>query len=114
MQYSVLNGCKKAQCAYFASPPKHTLKTRERVFISHIFLPKSSVMGRSFHEFLARNAQPSSFEIYQEVMREGMDGRRIAKRKAAEQRPYKALVHDAIRQKYAKRWAKAVKTSQVK
>ena len=77
-------------------------------------ISKSAVIVRSIHEFLNRNAQPSSFQIYEEVMREGVDESRDAKREAAEQRPHKILVRDTIRQKYAVRSARATKTSKAK
>ena len=70
-------------------------------------LSKSAVIVRSIHEFLARNAQPSSFQIYEEVMRERVDESRDAKREAAKQRPHKILVRDAIRQKHAVRSERA-------
>lgn len=85
-------------------------------------ISKSAVIVRSIHEFLNRNAQPSSLQIYEEVMREAAgtsgdakkDGKSDAKREAAEQRPHKILVRDAIRQKHAVRSAKATKTSKAK
>ena len=81
-------------------------------------LSKSAVIVRSIHEFLARNAQPSSFQIYEEAMREGADesnnAKHDAKRETAEQRPHKILVRDAIRQKHAGRSARATKTSKTK
>ena len=81
-------------------------------------LSKSAVIVRSIHEFLARNAQPSSFQIYEEVMRDAKnksgDAKKDAKREAAEQRPHKILMRDAIRQKHAVRSAKAVKASKAK
>lgn len=77
-------------------------------------LSKSAVIVRSIHEFLARNAQPSSFQIYEEVMLEGVDESRDAKREAAEQRPHKILVRDAIRQKHAKQSASVAKARQAK
>ena len=70
-------------------------------------LSKSAVIVRSIHEFLARNAQPSSLQIYEEVMGNGVDETRDAKRGAAEQRPHKILVRDAIRQKHAVRSERA-------
>ena len=70
-------------------------------------LSKSAVIVRSIHEFLARNAQPSSLQIYEEVMGNGVDETRDAKREAAEQRPHKILVRDAIRQKHAMRSGRA-------
>ena len=81
-------------------------------------LSKSAVIVRSIHEFLARNAQPSSLQIYQEVIHEGADessnAKSDAKREAAEQRPHKILVRDAIRRKHAVSSASATKTSKVK
>jgi len=77
-------------------------------------ISKSAVIVRSIHEFLNRHAQPSSLEIYEEVMRDGANESRDAKREAAEQRPHKILVRDAIRQKHAERSASAAKTSTAK
>ena len=70
-------------------------------------LSKSAVIVRSIREFLARNAQPSSLQIYEEVMREGVDESRDAKRESAKQRPHKMLARDAIRQKHAMRSERA-------
>ncbi len=72
-------------------------------------LSKSALIVRSIREFLARNAQPSSLQIYDEAMRGWADENIDAERAAAEQRPHKILVRDAIRQKYARRAARAVK-----
>ncbi len=85
-------------------------------------LSKSAVIVRSIHEFLARNAQPSSLQIYEEVMREAAgksgntnkDAKSDAKSEAAEQRPHKLLARDAIRQKHAERSASAAKPSRAK
>ena len=81
-------------------------------------LSKSAVIVRSIHEFLARNAQPSSLQIYEEAMRVGADAsnnaKSDAKREAAEKRPRKILVRDAIRKKHAVRSASASKTSKTK
>lgn len=81
-------------------------------------LSKSAVVVRSIHEFLARNAQPSSLQIYEEVMREGAnktaDAKSDAKREAAEKRPHKILVRDVIRKKHAVRSASASKTRKSK
>lgn len=64
---------------------------------------------RSIHEFLALNALPSAFQIYDEMMREELGNRRHGKRDAGEQRPNKILVRDAIRQNHAERSARANK-----
>lgn len=81
-------------------------------------ISKSAVIVRSIHEFLNRNAQPSSLQIYEEVMREGTnrpgDAKSDAEREAAEQRPHKILVRDAIRKKHAERSAGAAKLSKAK
>ena len=81
-------------------------------------ISKSAVIVRSIHEFLNRNAQPSSLQIYEELMAGGADksgdAKSGAKREAAEQRPHKILVRDAIRQKHAERSASAAKTSKAK
>ena len=77
-------------------------------------LSKSAVIVRSIHEFLTRNDQPTSLQIYEELMRDGLDESRDAKREAAEQRPHKILVRDAIRQKHAERSARAIKASKLK
>lgn len=85
-------------------------------------LSKSAVIVRSIHEFLARNAQPSSFQIYEQVMREGLDQSRNTKidiksdteREALEKRPHKIQVRDAIRQKHAERSARATQSSKAK
>ena len=81
-------------------------------------ISKSAVIVRSIHEFLNRNAQPSSLQIYEEVMAGGADKSRDAasdaKREAAELRPLKIRMRDAIRQKHADRSASAAKTSKAK
>jgi predicted DNA-binding protein len=81
-------------------------------------ISKSAVIVRSIHEFLNRNAQPSSLQIYEEVMKgesdKSSDAASDAEREAAEQRPLKLRVRDAIRQKHAGRSARAIKTSKSK
>jgi predicted DNA-binding protein len=77
-------------------------------------MTKSAVIVRSIREFLDRNAQPSSLQIYEEVMKSGADdsgdAQKDAKRQAAEQRPHKLLVRDAIRKKHAARSVSALKS----
>lgn len=76
-------------------------------------LSKSAVIVRSIQEFLARNAQPTSFQIYQEAMGGAVrdDGRNTldtdGARAAAETRPHKLQVREAIRRKHAKRVARS-------
>lgn len=81
-------------------------------------ISKSSVIVRSIHEFLNRHAQPSSLQIYEELMAGGVDkdedAKSDARREAAEKRPHKILVRDAIRQKHAERSDGATKTSKAK
>ena len=81
-------------------------------------ISKSAVIVRSIHEFLNRNARPSSLQIYEEVMCEGADrssdATSDAKREAAEQRPLKIRMRNAIRQKHTERSASAAKTSKAK
>ena len=75
-------------------------------------LTKSAVIVRSIQEFLARNAQPTSLQIYQDAMRgapnaavqrENQHERDDAFRAAAEVRPHKLQVRQVIRSKHAKR-----------
>jgi predicted transcriptional regulator len=77
-------------------------------------MSKSAVIVRSIREFLDRNAQPSSFQIYEAVMAAGAagadtsgDAQQDAKREAVEKRPHKILLRDAVRQKHAMRSAGA-------
>jgi hypothetical protein len=72
-------------------------------------MSKSAVIVRSIQEFLAKHAQPTSFEIYQKAMREAEDQRKDAKHEAAEQRPHKLQAREAIRRKHAERSERAVK-----
>jgi hypothetical protein len=62
---------------------------------------KSDIVLRSIQEFLLRHAQPSSLEIYNEVMRDDPDPERDGKREAAEQRPHKLEIRSAFRRKLA-------------
>ena len=66
-------------------------------------LSKSAVIVRSIQEFLARHAQPSSFAIYQDAMRQAALPARDAQRAGAERRPLKIQARDAFRAKHAKR-----------
>lgn len=70
--------------------------------------------ARTTREFLTRNAQPSSLQIYKDVMGEELDESRDAKRDAADKRTHKILVRDSIRAKQAERSARATKTSKAK
>lgn len=70
-------------------------------------ISKTAVVVRSIQEFLARNAQPTSRQIYQDAMREAGNapGRADAhcKSEAAEQRAHKREFRAAIRRKHAQR-----------
>ncbi len=76
-------------------------------------LSKSAVIVRSIQEFLARNAEPTSHQIYQEAMGAAVrdDARRTLNadtaHSAAEVRPHKIQVREAIRRKHAKRAARS-------
>lgn len=77
---------------------------------------KSAVIVRSIQEFLAKNAQPSSFEIYEQAMRAGAGAvaqtlRSDAQRELAEQRPNKLQVRDALRRKHAQRSGSALRNT---
>ena len=76
-------------------------------------LSKSAVIVRSIQEFLARHAEPSSQQIYQQVMREAQGKSGAAKadllRESLEQRTLKQQVRKAIRNKHALRSARAAK-----
>ena len=66
-------------------------------------ISKSAVLVRSIQEFLARHAQPTSLQIYEEAMREAGGQPDDARRQALEQRPLELAVRKAIRRKHAKR-----------
>ena len=83
-------------------------------FSSRHGLSKSAVIVRSIEEFLARNAQPSSMQIYDEAMRGALNpGAQAAeddkRREAAESRPHKLQARAVIRQKHAARSARPIK-----
>ena len=75
-------------------------------------LSKSAVIVRSIQEFLVRHTQPSSFQVYNDVMQAGgttdAETRKSdARREAAEQRALKLASHEAMRRKHAARSARA-------
>jgi hypothetical protein len=79
-------------------------------------LTKSAVIVRSIQEYLAKHAQPSSFEIYEDVMQgaaklAGNTVQQDALREAAELRPLKQQARDAIRRKHAERSKRATQAS---
>ena len=74
---------------------------------------KTTVIVKSVQEFLARNAQPSAFKLYEDVMRgaapsstELAADQHLAQdlaHDAKEQRPHKLQVREAMRRKHAQR-----------
>ena len=74
-------------------------------------LTKSAVIVRSIQEFLARNAAPSSLQIYDQVMQqaddEGGDIQADLLREGLEQRPVKLQARQAIQLKHAERSERA-------
>ena len=86
-------------------PPE--LETQIASFSARQGISKSAVIVRSIHEFLARHAQPSSLQIYEEVMQEAEDAPETTR--ASEQRSHKLQVRDAIARKHAERSARASK-----
>lgn len=76
-------------------------------FGARLGLSKSALIVRSIQEFLARHAQPSSLQIYEEAMREALDSATDGKRESMEQRPLKRKAREAIRQKHAARSQRA-------
>ena len=75
-------------------------------------LSKSAVIVRSIQEYLAKHAQPASFEIYEDAMRDAAKAgtsteQKDARREAADQRPLKQQARDAIRRKHAERSQRA-------
>lgn len=88
------------------------IETMIAAFSARHGLSKSAVIVRSIEEFLARHAQPSSLQIYEEAMREsaaaeGGNPSGDAVREGAEKRPQKLASLDAIRRKHAVRSARA-------
>ena len=88
------------------------LETQIAGFSARLGLSKSAVIVRSIQEFLAKHAQPSSLQIYEEAMRGTLDAPGPAKSDensgAAEQRPHKLQARAAIRRKHAQRSERAV------
>jgi hypothetical protein len=82
-------------------------------FSARVGLSKSAVIVRSIQEFLVRHAEPSSQQIYAQVMQEAQGRSTDAKadllRESLEQRPLKQQVRKAIRAKHAQRSARAAK-----
>jgi hypothetical protein len=92
------------------------IETQIASFSARQGVSKSAVIVRSIQEFLAKNAQPSSFEIYEKAMRasatpDAKTLRSDAQRELAEQRPVKLQVRDALRRKHAQRSGNALRST---
>ena len=72
-------------------------------FSARLGVSKSAIITRSIREFLAKNAQPSSLQIYEDVMQDLQGGQSDANREAAERRPRKLKLRVSIRRKHAQR-----------
>ena len=88
------------------------IETRIAGFGARQGMSKTAVIVRSIQEFLARHAQPTSFQIYEDAMRDGAKAnarnqRSDTRREAAEKRPEKIAVRDVIRRKHAARSGRA-------
>jgi predicted DNA-binding protein len=75
-------------------------------------MSKSALIVRSIEEYLSRHAQPSAFDIYQEVMQE--ESSKASTTRMPEQRAHKLAVSDAVRAKQARRSDAAKTTSRRK
>ena len=78
-------------------------------FSARAGLSKSALIVRSIREFLVKHTQPSSLQIFEEVMHDLQGGQGDAKREAAERRPHKLKIRAAIRRKHARRAEGAAK-----
>ena len=79
------------------------VETQIASFGARLGISKSAVIVRSIQEFLATHSHPTSFQIYEEVMRNAQDGKNVTRRETAEQRPHKLQVRTAIARKHAQR-----------
>lgn len=72
-------------------------------------LSKSAVIVRSIQEFLAKNAAPSSLQIYEEAMLSAdlSNGKADLARAALDKRSSKLDARQALRRKHAERSARA-------
>lgn len=76
-------------------------------------ISKSALIVRSIEEYLNRHAQPSAFELYEEVMRESARKTHAISADPApvDARPHKQAVRAAVRAKQAQRVAAAAAQS---
>ena len=97
------------------------IETRLAGFGARTGLSKSALIVRSIQEFLARNAAPSSLQIYEEAMRDARNQRSDAKtdvvltafddasEQALQLRPAKLAARQALGKKHATRSERATK-----
>ena len=78
-------------------------------FSARLGLSKAAIIVRSIREFLAKHTQPSSLQIFEDVMYDLQGGQGDAKREASERRPHKLKLRAAIRRKHARRSESAAK-----
>jgi hypothetical protein len=77
-------------------------------------LSKTAIVLQSVQEYLARHAQPSAHQIYEEVMRkypamdDAAEQAHNTARDALETRPHKIKAREAARAKHAQRTARAM------
>ncbi len=87
------------------------IETRLAGYGSRTGLSKSAVVVRSIQEFLARNAAPSSLQIYKDVMqgpkRQRSDVKTDLSTEASAQRPAKMAMRHALRSKHNERSQRA-------
>ena len=87
-------------------------------FGARLGLSKSAVIVRSIQEFLTKHAEPSSFQIYEEVMQASDPGGRlghcVAESGANALSPTKAQVRQALAAKHKARSARALQANSSK
>ncbi|MSQ72174.1 MAG: hypothetical protein EXR27_12905 [Betaproteobacteria bacterium] len=85
------------------------IETQIAGYGARLGLTKSAVIVRSIQEFLARHAQPSSLQIYEDAMRDATPGLDNAARETSERRPHKLKLRAALRRKHARRSERAAR-----
>jgi hypothetical protein len=80
-------------------------------FGARLGITKSAVIVRSIQEFLARHAQPTSLQIFEEAVRKAQlaesGHQKDAPRQAAELREHKLKIRAALRRKHNQRSAQS-------
>ncbi len=72
-------------------------------------ISKSALIVRSIEEYLSRHAQPSAYEIYEEVMQASTS--KAGAERAPELRAHKLALRDAVQAKQSARSATASKAA---